>query len=75
MTCCVVVDQVDLNTLCSAFDRQDVPTSHDAVIDVDNLWGLLLEVFTINRKTTSVSPDSEHLAELVLNWLLNLYDM
>ena len=74
------MDLVDVRSINSVFDRHGYLHQNDTVIDCPNLYSVLVDIFNMTRKQAlnagpyaKMSP--ENTAELVLNWLLNLYDM
>ena len=76
----VAVDLVDIHVIRSVFERHGyVARTAATFVDGTALYSLLVDVFTMCRKC-SVSSVISHLntdtaAELLLNLLLNLYDV
>ncbi len=70
------VDLVELSTVEGVFERHGYPASRDSVIDAPGLYSILVDVFVLTRNTeVTRNINKEQTAELVLNWILNLYDV
>jgi len=74
------VDLVDIHVIRSVFERHGyVGPMVDTVIDSTALYSLLVDVFTMSRKGSVSSVmsqlNADTAAELLLNLLLNLYDV
>ncbi|KAK2194144.1 hypothetical protein NP493_2g13047 [Ridgeia piscesae] len=74
------LDLVDIHVIRSVFERHGyVGPMVDTVIDSTALYSLLVDVFTMSRKGSVSSVmsqlNADTAAELLLNLLLNLYDV
>lgn len=74
------VDLVDIHVVRSVFERHGyVGCMVNTVIDSTGLYSLLVDVFTMSRKCSVSSVmsqlNADTAAELLLNLLLNLYDV
>jgi len=69
------LDLVDLNTLRLTCDRHGLQTGIDSVVDCSTLYALLLDIYSITRRDKPQNLNTDTLAELTLNWLLNLFDV
>ena len=70
------MDLVELTTVEGVFERHGFPASKDTFIDAPVLYSILVDIFVLTRNTeTTRNINKEQTAELVLNWILNLYDV
>ena len=70
------VDLVELATVEGVFERHGFPASRDSFVDAPTLYNILLDIFVLTRNTDATRRiDKEQAAELLLNWILNLYDV
>ncbi len=70
------VDFVDLPTVEGVFERHGFPASQDTIVDASGLYNILVDIFLLIRNTESTrNKNKEQSAELLLNWILNLYDV
>ena len=70
------VDLVELATVEGVFERHGFPGSRDSFVDAPGLYNILLDIFVLTRNTDATRRiDIEQAAELLLNWMLNLYDV
>ncbi len=70
----IVVDLVNLGTISSVFERNGF-SGGDVVMDVAGLTSVLTDIYALSRKDLTFKGTSQDMAQLVLNWLLNLYDV
>ena len=70
------VDLVELTTVEGVFERHGFSANRDPFVDAPSLYNVLLDIFVLTRYTDATRRiDKEQAAELLLNWMLNLYDV
>ncbi len=70
------MEQVQLNTIEGVFERHGYPASSEgAALDAPSLYNVLLEIFSLSRGRYAAHFDKHQAAEILLNWVLNLYNM
>ena len=72
------MDLVELSTLTTVFERHGYGNREKTTLGATALWRLLLELFKQTPERTSAGVTArmnvETVAELVMNWVLNLFD-
>ena len=67
---------MELATVEGVFERHGFPASRDKVVDAPGFYRILVDIFVLTRNTEAPgNVNNEQSAELVLNWILNLYDV
>ena len=69
------MDVVDLSIINAAFEQHGFRYHNDTVMDPIQLYNIIYEVYFLTKSQGRSSLDVDVCSELLLNWILNLYDM
>ena len=73
---CFVVDMVELVTIKHMFERHGfINGAADTTINCAGLYDLLCDIYKYTTREQANASSCNILAEVTMNWLLNLYDM
>ncbi len=65
-----------MNTIEGVFECHGYPASAEsAALDAPSLYSILLETFSLSRGKYVTHFNKHQAAEILLNWVLNLYNM
>ena len=75
----MTVDLVDLKTFTTVMARHDLHNTIDVSLDYSKLYTILVQTFDLTKKQTfggglGSKLQTDTCAEILLNWLLNLFD-
>lgn len=65
---------LSLNRAIEAFDSHGLRAQNDKLLDVQDMVTILTSVFEILAKENSSTVDMPLNIDLIINWILNIYD-
>lgn len=65
---------LSLNRAIEAFDSHGLRAQNDKLLDVQDMVTILTSVFEILAKENSSAVDMPLNIDLIINWILNIYD-